>query len=166
MASQRLWQAYRGSQRIADISPWCVIDRCAAGVGEVAIGPGARPYSLRPRAPEQSTVDAYRDFFARLQRSIAEHGVKLPVLLWHSGGRLYVRYGASRIHVSERLGRESIPAVVCDFDKAPAKIAGFDLHLTLGSPAHILAYGFDNPAEVGSFEASHERLDAHHMETW
>lgn len=167
LVEKALWQAYRGYARLDGLAPHCVIDRCAAATGEVTFRPasgGSRTYGLRPIEPEQSLREQQSGFFNALAKDIAENGVRLPILLWGIGGKLYTRYGASRVWASRKAGYDLIPAVLCDFTGRQVEewAPGFVSDLYLGNdPVEILRQGFGNPTFVGSFEASHERLDMH-----
>ena len=164
-----LWTAYRGRARLADLAPYCVIDRCAASIGDLTfkVGSGGiRIYGTRPLTPAPSTIEAQRDFFQALQASLQAEGQKLPVLIWGINGKLYTRYGASRIWAARQLGWEEIDAVLCSFDNPKFMHKGFIPEDRLDGPVEILESGFGCPKVVGSFECSHERLDAHRMEPY
>jgi len=159
----RLWQGRYGSLRLSALEPWCVIDRCAAEVGVLewsVRGGGTRNAGLRPRAIDPGILSNRANFFTGLRASIAEVGVKVPVLVWGINGKLWLRYGASRVHACEGLGFLHIPAILCLYDeKVPD---GFLETGTLSHPLEILS-AF-NAAEVGHFIVDHEKIDAHHIE--
>lgn len=159
------WLGYLGSARIELIQPFAVIDRCAAEVGTVewrTPGGGTRNLGLRPRAIDLGILSNRASFFQGIRASIAEVGVKLPVLLYGINGKMYVRYGCSRIHVSEGLGLPRIPAVLCQLTAGPPP-EGFLVLKDLTTPEQVLA-AFGSPRRIGSFQCDHERIDAHHME--
>lgn len=160
-----LWDGYGGVADLPRLAPYCIIDRCAASIRDLEFrvrGGGIRTYGLRPLTPEDSTQRALRGFFQELQASVERDGVRLPILLWGIGGKLYTRYGASRVFVSRNLGLLTIPAVLCNFDRDIP--AGFTTSRILTTPAEVLEDGFGGPSVVGDFEHSYERLDAHRFE--
>ena len=161
-----LWKAYAGLVRLDGLQPFCVIDRCAASIGDLTFrvgSGGTRIYGKRPLTPDESLRRQQAGFFNSLKASLQAEGQKLPVLVWGINGKLYVRYGASRIWAAGELGWSEVKAVLCSFDKSP-DYRGFILGGELYDPTDILDRGFGEPSVVGHFEASHERLDAHRME--
>lgn len=165
-----LYACYLGSARIDALSDRCVIDRCAAEQGVISwtvSGGGERTAGLRPRRIDPGILENRSSFFQALRVSVAEGGVKVPILLWGINGRLYTRYGASRVHTCEGLKIPRIPAVLCLWNlsnglSAPMP-AGFLPIKRLTSPAGVLE-AFGPPSIVGDFEVSHERVDAHRLE--
>lgn len=165
--ANRLWRAYAGTARIDAIQPWCVIDNLDYGVRTIQFrtrdGGGVRQFGLRPLEPERCVREAQAEFFTNLRGSIFESGVKLPILLWGINGKMYVRYGASRLNTVRELGlTDTIPAVLCDYGtEIPT---GFLSTAELVSPLDVLIQGFRSPSVVGEFRVDHERVDAHRME--
>ena len=161
----RLWRGYAGTVRIDALERSVVIDQCSASVRDITFRVrtgGSRTVGTRPLTPARNVIEAQGNFFRGLEASVEQEGIKLPVLIWEINGKLYVRYGASRVYVAERLGLAELPAVLCAFgDSIPP---GFEAAAELFTPADILETGFRNPSVVGDFEASHERLNAHRME--
>lgn len=159
-----LWRAYSGAVRLDALEPHCVIDRCAAETGVLTFrvrGGGERTAGLRPRAIDPGILANNRNFFQSLRASIAESGVKVPILVWAINGKLWVRYGASRVHTCLGLGFRTAPALLCSYDaNVPA---GFLAVRELRSPADVLA-AFGPPSQVGHFVVDHEKIDAHRME--
>lgn len=161
-----LWKAYAGNIRLGALEPYTVIDRCAASVRDLTftVGSGGqRTYGLRPLEPDASLREQNRSFFEGLKTSLDREGQKLPILVWEIKGKVYVRYGASRVWAARQLGWEDLACVLCSFSRT-CSVRGFYLGRELWDPADILDTGFWSPAVVGDFEASHERLDAHRME--
>lgn len=164
-SSRPLWNGYLGSARIECIDERCVIDRCAAETGVLEFkvrGGGKRNLGFRPRAIDLGILSNRASFFQALRCSIADAGVKLPVLLYGINGRMYCRYGASRIHTCIGLGLPRIPAVLCQLTEGPVP-KGFLPLKQISTPSEVLA-AFGPPRVVGSFQCDHERIDAHHME--
>ena len=160
-----LWSGYLGSARLSALTEFCVIDRCAAEIGVLEYrvrGGGRRSLGLRPRAIDLGILSNRPEFFQSLRVSIAEVGVRVPVLLYGINGRLYCRYGASRIHASLGLGLGRIPAILCQLTEGPMP-EGFLAFKPISTPTQVLA-AFGPPRVVGSFTVDHERIDAHHME--
>jgi len=160
----RNWLGWYGFIDLSDIEPWCVIDSLTYGVGTrvwYAPGGGRREVGIRPLWPDSAKVRDYADFYEALQKDIETYGVKVPVLLWRINGKLYVRYGASRLYVLTRLARASVPAIVCDFGCNPGD---WDLadYVPLDTPAKVLGC-LGQIAAVGTFEVSHERIDIHNV---
>jgi hypothetical protein len=164
----RLWRGFAGTVRLSGLSEWCIVDRCPACDRDLSFrtrdGGGTRTYGLRPRVPAKHLREAQAAFFTSLRGSIANDGVKLPVLLWGINGKLYVRYGASRVYVAGELGLERIPAVLCSFGPDGDEYEGFLPLSELETPQDVLRIGFQSPQVVGEFEVSHERIDAHRLE--
>lgn len=159
-----IWKGYYGTAIIGALQPSCVIDRCAAesGVLEWTVrGGGTRNCGLRPRAIDPGILANRASFFTGLRASVAEVGVKVPVLIWGINGKLWLRYGASRVHVCEGLGLTTIPAILCNYDEKVPR--GFLPGNELRSPLDVLE-AFGAPREVGHFIVDHEKIDAHRME--
>jgi hypothetical protein len=159
-----LYTGHYGSLRISALTQYCVIDRCAAEVGVIdwtVRGGGTRTAGLRPRAIDPGILSNRASFFQGLRASIAEVGVKVPVLVWGIKGKLYLRYGASRVYTCEGLGIERIPAILCLYDREVPQ--GFLCLREVNTPAEVLA-AFGPPREVGHFIVDHEKIDAHRME--
>lgn len=158
-----LWRAYLGIIVLTRLQPQCVIDRCAAEVGvlewRVRDG-GTRTAGLRPRAIDPGILQNRASFFQNLRSSVAEVGIKVPLLVWGINGKLWLRYGASRVHTAQGLGFLTAPAVLCAYAGVPD---GFLVTRELHSPTDILD-AFGPPREVGHFIVDHERIDAHRME--
>ena len=159
-----LWKAYYGTVCLGALQDRVVIDRCAAETGVVewsVRGGGTRNAGLRPIAIDPGILQNRANFFQGLRASVAEVGIKLPVLVWGINGKLWLRYGASRVHVARQLGFLTAPAVLCLYDdKVPA---GYLPGSELSSPADVLD-AFGPPREVGHFIVDHEKIDAHRME--
>jgi hypothetical protein len=86
----------------------------------------------------------------------------LPILLFGINGKMYVRYGCSRIHVCEGLKMPRIPAVLCQLTEGPVP-EGFLVIKPAQTPHQVLeAFGY--PRLIGHFVCNHEMIDAHHME--
>jgi hypothetical protein len=165
---ESLWQARGGRVLLDHLQPYCVIDRCAASVGDLTFrvgSGGTRIYGKRPLTPERSTIEAQQGFFTSLKASLQEKGQLLPILIWGINGKLYTRYGASRVWAARQLGWKQLDAVLCAFDKH-FLYEGFIPERDLMTPVEILEEGFGYPMVVGYFECSHERLDAHRMEPY
>jgi hypothetical protein len=159
-----LWKAYGGRVELHRLQPFTVIDRCAASVGDLQFkvgSGGTRIYGKRPLVPDESLRHQNLPFFTSLKASLQAEGQKLPILVWGINGKLYVRYGASRVWAAKELGWRHLAAVVSVYGEFPL---GFQYAVELQDPADILETGFWGPSVVGDFEASHERLDAHRME--
>ena len=160
----RNWLGYYGFVEIADIEPWCVIDSLTYGVGTrvwYAPGGGRREVGIRPLWPDAAKIRDFADFYEGLTQDIAKNGVKVPVLLWRINGKLYCRYGASRLWVLNKLGRPSVPAIICDFGCNPDDWSP-SAYVPLDTPAKVLnCLGLI--AAVGTFEVSHERIDIHNV---
>jgi len=158
-----LWTGHYGSLRISALEPFCIIDRCAAEVGVLEFrvrGDGTRSAGLRPRAIDPGILANRASFFTGLRASIAEVGVKVPILVWGIKGKLWLRYGASRVHACEWLGIDRIPAILCLYDAHVP--TGFLCLRELKTPGEVLE-AF-NAREVGHFVVDHEKIDAHRME--
>lgn len=158
-----LWQGHYGSLRIDALEPYCIIDRCAAEIGVVewrVRGGGTRSAGLRPRAIDPGILSNRANFFQTLRSSVAEVGIKVPVLVWGLNGKLYLRYGASRVHTAEGLGMDRVPAILCLWGDTPP---GFLPIRALRTPQEVLE-AFGPPSEVGHFIVDHEKIDAHRME--
>ena len=165
-----LYEAYRGHVILDALSEWTVIDRAPnveSGILHYRVlGGGDRSFGLRPRAIHPGILNDNASFFTGLRASIAEVGVKVPVLVYSINGRLYVRYGASRVHVAGQLGFKIVPAVLCHWHgpNGPLPLpSGFVFTGSLHTPIEVLT-AFGPPAIVGDFEVSHEKIDAHRME--
>ena len=145
------------------IEPWCVIDSLTYGVGRVdytnRLG-GARSLGIRPLWPDEAKVRDFADFYKDLEASISVNGVRVPILLWEIKGKYYVRYGASRLYVLRKLGREFVPAMVCKFDQGP-----LECDVAYLNPIHAIA-GLGTLKNIGLFEFSHEKLDIHNVEPY
>ena len=162
---EALWTAYRGSVPLSGIAPYCVIDRCAASVGDVTFRcrtGGERTYGKRPLEPDGSLRQQQRGFFDALKASLEKEGQKVPVLIWCINQKLYCRYGASRIFTAKQLGWKAIDAVICSFDYVLP--AGLTLTSSIGTNDPCTILGWFNPTQVVVFECSHERLDVHRVE--
>lgn len=174
----RLWTAAYGEVKLDDLSPHCIIDNTAYGAGTVSWrvrranelaspSEGTRTAGLRPRHPDEHLQKVHADFYAKLQGSVERIGIKVPVLLWEINGRLYTRYGASRIFVAGRLHLRTIPAIVASYSHQPERaftppeVGGGRLN----SAMDILRV-LGNVKNVGCFEVSHEKLDIHNVEPW
>lgn len=169
---KRLWWAYRDPYFPLDrLEPHVVVD--SNGISERTIslpGGGTRTWKLRHLEPSAQKQDQLAPFYKELRRSINNHGVRVPILVWQSpDGLFYLRYGASRVKTTRDLAKELgvakgvIPAVVCSYT-APTgdhwcKKAG----TWLERPKDVLA-AFGDLAAVGWLEVSFERIDAHHLE--
>lgn len=165
-----LYSAFSGAVLIDALSEWTVIDRAPnveSGILHYRVlGGGDRSYGLRPRAIHPGILRDNASFFTGLRASIAEVGVKVPILVYSINERLYVRYGASRVHVAKELGMKTIPAVLCHYHgpQGPAPLPkGFVYTGALHTPLEVLT-AFGPPSIVGDFEVSHEKIDAHRME--
>lgn len=159
-----LYKAYYGHARLGAIQDRVVIDRCAAETGVLewtVTGGGTRNAGLRPRRIDPGILSNRASFFQGLRASIAEVGVKVPVLLWGIKGRLWLRYGASRYHVADQLGFLTIPAILCNYDSELP--SGFLAVRPLSGPQSVLE-AFGPPSEVGHFIVDHEKIDAHRLE--
>ena len=160
------WCARYGYCDIGAIEPWCVIDSLTYGVGEVSWrtpNGGTRRVGLRPLWPDAERERVYQDFYSALAQDIDKNGLKVPVLLWKLNGKLYVRYGASRLWVEKKAGRTAIKAIICDF--------GCDHDYDLANWAPIrtpkdVIDALGDPKYVGTFEVSHERIDLHNVVPW
>lgn len=161
----RLWKGYFGYVRFDALSEWCVIDRCAAESSVVEFrvnGGGTRSYGLRPRAVDPGILQNRASFFQGLRASVSEVGIKVPLLVWGINGKYYLRYGASRAYVAEKLGLERAPAILCLFTGAEP-FAGFYPIRALTSPADVLD-AMGPLSSVGHFIVDHERIDIHRAE--
>lgn len=157
------WTARYGFTDLASIQPHCIIDSLTYGCGSVEFRTrhgGRRSYGLRPLWPDSEREKVYHDFYSKLAQDIDKFGLKVPILLWKINGKLYVRYGASRLWIYKKKGLEAIRSIICDFDCEqdyslanwiPLKNAR-DIIDALGSPCYI-----------GTFEVSHERVDIHNV---
>ncbi len=164
-----LYQSFLGSVLVGSLSEWTLIDRAGHEHGVVSFkttGGAERSFGTRPRAIVPSLLRDNAHFFNGLRQSIAEVGIKVPILVYGINGRLYVRYGASRVHAASELGFKYVPAVLClwNTENGPAPLpSGFIYTRALHSPQEVLT-AFGPPRIVGDFEASHEKIDAHRME--
>jgi len=163
----RNWRGYYGSIRLDALQPHCIIDRCAAERGSVSLrtyGGGERSFGLRPLRPDPGILDSRANFFHGLRASISEVGIKLPILVWALNEKVYVRYGASRVHVAKSLGIDRAPAILCQFngDGAPS---GFITVRALSSPASVLE-ALGPLSSVGHFIVDHEMIDIHRAEPY
>lgn len=155
------WIARYGFCDLASIEPHCIIDSLSYGCGTVEFRTrhgGRRSYGLRPLWPDREREQVYHDFYSQLQADIEKYGLKVPVLLWKIHGKLYVRYGASRLWIFRKLGRDAIPAIICDFD------CDEDYSLANWVPIKTPEDAIDalgRPKYIGTFEVSHERVDFH-----
>lgn len=158
------WVARYGYCDLADIEPHCVIDTLTYGCGTVQFRPGngegTRNLGLRPLWPDAEREEIYKDFYSALQADIERDGLKVPVLLWKFNGKIYVRYGASRLWIFKKLGRKAIPSIICDFD------CDENYPLTswvpVKTPADVVEV-LGRPKYIGIFEVSHERIDLHNV---
>jgi len=157
----KLWRGWYGYVRIGDIEPKCVIDNLEYGCGtltfSVGDGAGTRKVAFRPLYPDAEKEKVYETLYRRLEASIHTHGQLMPVLLWRINGKLYCRYGASRLHVMRKMGIDAVKALICDFDRESWDLANY---VPIDSPMRCLETLGDPPV-IGSFEFSHERLDFH-----
>jgi hypothetical protein len=147
-----LWTGHYGSIRLSALQDRVVIDRCAAEIGVVewsVRGGGTRNAGLRPIAIDPGILQNRANFFQGLRASVAEVGIKVPILVWALNGKFWLRYGASRVHTARGLGIERVPAIVC--------------HRCVNTPIEVLP-AFGPPREVGHFIVDHEKIDAHRME--
>lgn len=157
------WTARYGYTQLSDIEPHCIIDSLTYGCGTVefrTLNGGKRSYGLRPLWPDAEREQVYKDFYSALQIDIEHYGLKVPVLLWKIHGKLYVRYGASRLWIYRKLGRESILSIICDFD------GDTDYSLSDWVPVKDPAWVVEclgRPKYIGTFEVSHERIDLHNV---
>jgi hypothetical protein len=161
-----LWAGFAGVALVEAIEPFCVIDRCAAEIGVLTYkvrGGGDRSLGLRHSRIDPGILENQASFFQSLRSSIAEVGIKLPVLLYAINGKLWIRYGASRVHVAKQLGMKTIPVVLCQLNGLTLP-HGFVPTRRLERPVDVLVNGFGSPSLVGDFTADHERIDAHRME--
>lgn len=123
------------------------------------LGGGTRTWKLRPRTPSAAKQAQLQGYYQDLQDSIGKHGFLTPILVWRAPDhKFYLRYGASRVLVANRMGLETIPAIVCDYSAPPGNAA-----TPCNSPLEVMM-AFGPPASVGWLEVSHERIDAHHLE--
>lgn len=160
------WLARYGYTDLADLEPFCVIDSLTYGVGEVTWttpGGGKRQVGLRPLWPDAEREQVYADFYSQLQADIERWGLKVPVLLWKINGKLYVRYGASRLWVFKKKGIPSIRSIICDFDCE----GGYSLAnwVPISTPMEVVT-ALGDPKYIGTFEVSHERIDIHNVVPW
>jgi hypothetical protein len=163
-ASSALWTGHYGSLRLSALQDRVVIDRCAAEIGIIewsVRGGGTRNAGLRPIAIDPGILQNRANFFQGLRASVAEVGIKLPLLVWGINGKLWLRYGASRVHVARQLGFLTAPAILCDYGTEPP--SGFVQTGFLYTPLQILT-AFGPPSVVGHFIVDHEKIDAHRME--
>ena len=72
-----------------------------------------------------------------------------------------MRYGASRVHVSQQLGFTTIPAVLCLYDEYVPP--GYLCYKCVHTPLEVLE-AFGSPSQVGHFVVNHEMIDAHRLE--
>jgi hypothetical protein len=161
-----LWAGFAGVALVEAIEPFCVIDRCAAEIGVLNYkvrGGGDRSLGLRHSRIDSGILENQACFFQTLRASIAEVGVKLPILVYGINGKLWLRYGASRVHTARGLGMATIPAVLCVLN-GTCLPRGFVSTRRLETPVDVLVHGFGSPSVVGDFAVSHERIDAHRME--
>lgn len=159
-----LWTGHYGSIRISTLQDRVVIDRCAAETGVVewsVRGGGTRNAGLRPIAIDPGILQNRANFFQGLRASVAEVGVKVPILVWALNGKFWLRYGASRVHTARGLGIERVPAIVCDYGTEMP--VGFICFRCVNTPLEVLT-AFGPPREVGHFIVDHEKIDAHRME--
>ena len=160
----KLWVGSYGTIRLDALEPRIVIARCSASVGDLSYrvrGGGTRIAGTRPLTPEKAVIEAQKGFFQGLKESIAREGVKLPVLIWEINGKAYLRYGASRVYACRTLGLAEIPCVVAAYSDAPLR--GYKVDGECNTPLEVLG-AFRYPRIVGSFEVSHEMIDAHRLE--
>jgi len=156
------WRGWYGYIALADIEPWCVIDSLTYGVGSrhfYARNGGRREYGIRPLWPDEAKLRDYADFYKELTASIAEQGVLTPVLLYRINGKLYVRYGASRLWALTKLERQHVRAIVCDFDCTDWNPANY---VEVTTPMQVVD-ALGRPRYIGVFEVSHERIDLHNV---
>jgi hypothetical protein len=156
------WRGWYGYIPLGDIEPYCVIDSLTYGVGTRSfyVGSGGRrEYGIRPLWPDEAKLRDYAGFYKELQESIAEQGVLTPVLLYRISGKLYCRYGASRLWVLSKLDRVHVPAIVCDFSREDWSAASY---VELKTPAQVVD-ALGRPRYIGTFEVSHERIDLHNV---
>lgn len=166
-ASPRNWTGYSGFVRLDRLSDHCVIDRCAAEVGHLdfrtRLG-GARSVGLRPRRPDPAILAQRATFFQALRADIAENGIKLPLLVWGINGKLYLRYGASRVHSGIALGLDRAPAILCQFSDGRVP-EGFLTVRALSGPADVLD-ALGPLSSLGHFIVDHEMIDIHRAEPY
>lgn len=174
----RLWQAASGWARISGpgcfLTEHCIIDNPNYGAGTVSwsvrasrssTGGGTRNAGLRPLRPDSNLREVHRDFYANLTASIEARGIVVPVLLWEINGKLYTRYGASRIHCANLLGYESVPCVVSSYSHEPNRYLLGAGGKVLEGPLEVLG-ALGHVKNIGTFECSHEKLDIHNVEPW
>jgi len=164
--TQPNWRGWYGYTQIGDIEPHCVIDSLTYGVGAVEFrvsGGGTRQYGLRPLWPDAERERTYADFYATLKADIEKWGVKVPVLLYRINGKLYCRYGASRLHVLRKMGVPVVKSVVCDLtSREPYDEKNW---VEVSDPEKLVAV-LGSPRYIGTFEVSHERIDLHNVVPW
>ena len=174
----RLWQAAAGWARIsgpdAFLTEHCIIDNPNYGAGTVtwqvrasrsSPGGGTRNAGLRPLRPDTNLREVHREFYAKLKASIEERGIVVPVLFWEINGKLYTRYGASRIHCASLLGLESVPCIVSSYSHEPERFLLGGRGKPLEGPQAALG-ALGHVKNIGTFECSHEKLDIHNVEPW
>ena len=166
--SPRNWRGYSGFVRFDALQPHCVIDRCAAELGHIEyrtyLG-GTRSAGLRPLRPDPAILQSRASFFQGLRASIQERGIVLPVLIWAINGKMYVRYGASRVHSGRLLGLERAPAILCQFNGEEGPPVGFLTVRALNSPADVLD-ALGPLSAVSHFIVDHEMVDIHRAEPY
>jgi hypothetical protein len=161
-----LWAGFAGIVRLNALQDRVVIDLLEYSDSQLSFkvrGNGDRKFGLRPLAIDPGILANQANFFTSLRGSIAEVGVKLPILVYGINDKLWVRYGASRVHSCRGLGLAAIPAVLCQFNGQSIP-GGFHAIHRLETPLDVLSTGFLAPAIVGDFKCDHERIDAHRME--
>lgn len=168
----RLWTAGYGPVKLDRLCGHCIIDNPDYGAGTVSWAVGARGESrggtrtagLRPLYPDAHLREVHKDFYASLKESIEKDGVKVPVLLWEINGKLYCRYGASRVHVAGLLERDWVPAIVSSYSHDPAPyFAG--IYKPLPGVRDVLD-ALGPVKNVGHFIVDHEKLDIHNVVPW
>ena len=156
------WRGWYGYVSLGDIEPYCVIDSLTYGVGSrhfYTRNGGRREYGIRPLWPDEAKLRDYADFYQKLQESVAEQGLLTPVLLYRINGKLYCRYGASRLWVLTKLDRQNARAIVCDFDCTDWNPANY---VEVTTPLQVVD-ALGRPRYIGTFEVSHERIDLHNV---
>jgi len=76
-------------------------------------GPSVGPFGWTWR-PEISSANKPL-FLQALQESIANDGIRNPILCWAFSEGIYLTFGGSRVLASSRCGRSTIPAIINDY---------------------------------------------------
>ena len=113
-------------------------------------GPSVGPYGWTWRPTISKAVK--EGFDEALAKSVAESGVRNPILVWSFPEGLYLTFGGSRVQASKKAGLETIPAIINDY-------TGDYSSADLLTPETI-SYWFEDPPR--DYEFTKQGFDYHY----